>query len=209
MWKLIVWFLPTIPAISIGMHFGSWWLGIMLAAGWLYFCRRVGSITLEKEEYAVIERFGKFRTVLFRGQHTIVPGIDTIVGRDVLNPPREELYAFSPRIQFLDGVVALLDASAWYRIGRAEDVRNGHWDRVSEDVRKWFYANKRTRHIIDRELRLAMRTRTIAEAHADRHRIANAVAHSVEEKLKEIGVYPRTDKKLLDIEPIIKNRSQR
>jgi hypothetical protein len=60
----------------------SWPLGIGLglAFAWIGFCIFQGTIILEQQQYAVIERLGKYQTVYFRGWKVLVIGVDKIRG---------------------------------------------------------------------------------------------------------------------------------
>ena len=154
---------------------------------------------LGKLEYAVVDRFGK-RRVLFRGRR-IIPLVDQVVKRGSLEPKLLEL-----------GNIAGLAGTLVYRIGRASDVDNGNWERVSEAVLKRTYTRNlhgKIRMLIGNALWSMCAGMMICEVDACRHNIERKVCWSIEDGLADFGIYIPEGKNSLYLEPFIHCRSER
>lgn len=207
MWRFIIWFLPAIVSISIGVFAGAWGIGLGSAFGWLGSCIFWGSMIIKQQEFVVIERLGRFKTVYFRGWHVRVVGVDSIRDSGDLRAKRLELYADvkAPDMDFADASAGV-DASIWYQIGNPEDIAKGNWEEVAEAVKAWVYTYQkpegRIYNLVDGELRPLFQAKNIDQASTDRNGIADMVMNAIEGEMHKLGAYSPTDGKRLTIEDI-------
>ncbi|MDD3531009.1 MAG: SPFH domain-containing protein [Candidatus Pacebacteria bacterium] len=214
MWLAIVWFVPAALSISVGMMTGVWGAGFGLAFAWVGYCVGAGSIILGQREFAVIERFGKFRTVFFKGWNIRVIGVDSFSTRGVLKTQRLRMYTNENGrteravMDFLGGASAPIEASVWFHIGNPENVKNEQWKELREDILKWAYAYdkplERIDGLVDSALRPLLQAKTLEEINTsvDRAAIANKVLETVHDELRAIGVYPTPEGEFLTIEDV-------
>jgi regulator of protease activity HflC (stomatin/prohibitin superfamily) len=209
MWKFVIWFVPAIVLIVVGSIIGLWGAGIGLAFVWIGFCIFQGSIIVEQQEYAVIERLGKFKMVYFRGWHIRVIGVDSIRGgaKGDLRAKQLKLYSETnpPNVDFSDAS-APVDASIWRQIGNSDDIVAGRWEKVTESIRDWTYLyenpDQRIDDLVGGELRPLCQGKKISEANKDRDSIAHTVMEAVVQEMNKFGAYTPNDKKRLVISDI-------
>lgn len=199
----IVWFLPAIVLASAGTTIGWWGPGFGLAFVWIGFCIYQGSMIVGQQEWFVIERLGKFKTVYFRGWHVRVIGVDTVRAEGTLCAQRLQLYSDdnATDIDFTDAS-APIDASIWYQVGNPDDIANAKWKDVAESVKAWIYTYakpiERIEDLADGGLRPLLQAKTIDEASTDRNGIADTVMGSIAPEMAKFGAYsPSADKRLI------------
>lgn len=150
-----------------------------------------------KKGYLVIERFGQFRTVLFRGIGWINPLFDKIRIKDgSLKIHQLRLYQDEEKrakLDFTDGVTAVVSIMASYGVGSAQDFEAQDWDKVSADVVKYTYKytnpEKRIDALLDNAVRPLLQSMTSDAAQKDTSAECDNAAKAVETPLAEIGVY--------------------
>lgn len=208
MWLFIIWFIPAIVSIGIGISANAWGVGLGLAFVWLGSCIFLGSIIVKQQEYVVIERLGKFLTVYFRGWHVRVVGVDRVRANGELSAKQLQMYTDlkgNQKINFQDAS-ATIDASIWYQVGNPDDIRNEHWTNVAKAVKAWVYnyANPigRIDNLADSALRPEFQKLKIEDANGQKDTIADTVKNEILLEMERFGAYPPSDKKFLVIENI-------
>ncbi len=211
MWRTIIWGGPAAVAIVVCNALGLWGMGFGLAFAWIGFCIFQGTIILEQQQYAVIERLGKYQTVYFRGWNVRVIGVDRIRrGISDMRGKEYQLYADERKtdIDFADGASAPVVVKFWYRIGKPEDavVGSENWEKLTEAVKLWVYKYEkpedRVYALVDGALRPRLQALDIDAASKGRGNIAEETMEIVEPGLAEIGAYVPSDKGRLVIEDI-------
>ena len=225
----LVWVTPGLAAMTVAWVFGLPGAGVFVALNWFGFCVWKGAMTLEEMQYAVVERLGKYHTTFFNGLHVRVIGIDRI--RPVSVSDRKErklvevsvgdlrsmpirLYALDRdnKIDFVStavapegipsvgGISAPIDATLFVEVGEPGKTN------PEEDVYRWAYGftdpGKRLYSLVDSVLRPKLQSITIDEANTNRDDIADTVVESIAPAFREVGVYPRPERKSLVIEDI-------
>ena len=212
MWRTIIWGGPAAVAIVVCNALGLWGMGFGLAFAWIGFCIFQGTIILEQQQYAVIERLGKYQTVYFRGWNVRVIGVDRIRrGISDMRGKEYQLYADERKtdIDFADGASAPVVVKFWYRIGKPEDavVGSENWEKLTEAVKLWVYKYEkpedRVYALVDGALRPRLQALSIDEASKGRDDIAEKTMDVVKSGLEEIGAYVPSDKGRLVIEDIV------
>ena len=204
LWKCIVWLLPALTSIGFGLAVGAPGASVVLALAWIKFCTIQGTVRLGPEEFLVIEQFGKFKTVYFRGEHTLVIGVDRIRTRGTLRPMRFDIYARpdAPDMNFIDGT-APIDANVRCQIGNQLDISIGNWEQVAKDVQKWTYTHedieKHFLDLIDSYLRPRFRKEPLALAPIKKADLASDLTSEIESELKRFGMYPARGRETLII----------
>ena len=213
MWRTIIWGGPAAVAIVVFSAFGLWGIGLGLAFAWIGFCIFQGTIILEQQQYAVIERLGKYQTVYFRGWKVLVIGVDKIRGEiGDMRAKEYQLYADERKteLDFADGASAPVVVKIWYRLGKPEDavVESENWKELTEAVKLWVYKYEkpedRVYALVDGALRPRLQALNIDDASTSKGRgnIAEETMKIVEPGLAEIGAYVPSDKGRLVIEDI-------
>jgi len=207
MWLSIVWFLPAILSVFIGMSF-AWGAGLGLAFAWIGFCIFKGSFVVQQQEYIVIERLGKFRNVFFSGWHLRVIGVDRIHVEGNLRARQLPLYTDIPggqEISFKD-TSAPIDASIWYQVGNPDDIANEKWSEVAKAVKAWTYVytnpEERIDDLADSALRPRFQEKSIEQANQSRDDIATSAKDEILSEMAMFGAYAPKGNKFLVIENI-------
>ena len=210
MWRIVIWGGPAAVAIVVCSALGLWGIGLGLAFAWIGFCISQGTIILEQQQYAVIERLGTYRTVYFRGWNIRVIGVDRIRGEICDMRAKEyQLYADERKtdIDFTDASAPVV-VKIWYRLGKPEDavVGSENWEKLTEAVKLWAYKYEKPENrvyaLVDGALRPRLQKESIDTASKGRDGIAGDTMDAVEPELAQIGAYVPSDKGRLVIEDI-------
>lgn len=193
-----------VPAILLALL--GLWIGNENTAGgfvviWIGLLLAVSIRIQQKRTFVVIERFGKLWDVKFAGFRLIIPYIDNQILRENFLQKSVELFK-GIEIDFRGGSAPIL-ADGWYQIGNPEDIENGRFDLVREQVLKHTYrvqAKNRAARVADifqGAFRTFLEQRDIVTAQKEMEGLAADGTKAAQKALEEIGVYPFPEKGII------------
>lgn len=190
-----------IGTAAVGIYFdagviGSILLGLSLAILWASIVFAFGYVSISKRQYAVYERFGKVRLVLFEGIGWVNPLFDRLNGSVGSLAMKEiRLYTDEPgraEMDFTDASAPVHVKSA-YSVGRPEDADANNWEALRDAVIAFTYTysnpESRIETILDGELRPRLQAMSIDDAQHSNDEACMAAALAAADTLSTFGVY--------------------
>ena len=188
----------TLGLLTLAIGFGyALIVAFVILILWTAMLIARGMTVTSKMGYVVVERFGHFRTVLYRGIGWINPFFDHIrVSNGSLKVQQRPLFRdedTKAAMDFTDGVTAPVAIVASYGVGHPEDIEDERWNLVTEDVRKYTYQyakpEERIDVLLDGALRPRLQSLSSDAAQTQTEAECEEAAIAVGDALAEIGVY--------------------
>ncbi len=180
---------------ALAGFFTGFFLGLSVFVFWTAMLFALGFISVSKRKYAVYERFGKVRLVLFEGIGWVNPLFDRLKAEGTMSLQEVKLYQDEPgraEMDFPDGS-APVHVKGAYSVGRLEDIEADRWPILEQAVIKYTYVYSdpvaRIETILDGELRPRLQKLRMDEAQSNGEGVCEAAAAAAASKLAVFGVY--------------------